>query len=1157
MLPVVVAGIVIGASVVAYLYDRMTDEEEALQEELRGRNAELRTRYSASVDDDRRRRTIKTKQLASEMAATRSEYCLRFRERVSTPLQEFQKLAATLKVSLGDPTISPYRRNALRLLQARLEDTANRLEAYRNYCDWYLKQQEWLAEHGRFEALVCFSDPSVRLPEDWYYSGKVAVASVTELDHVRNVYGQMLELLQEREGSVYSDATQRALMLQYPDQEAVPVQLLAQNNPHFFKACILRGSLYVEHVLEQLPCTGIVRQAKRHDMYGDGYTVQCHPGFCTVDKQQGLNSGLSAFLPRSESSFPGKRYFPGDKIDVFLHYYDLLLSNGNTTLTQHRESLDVGGKSNGSAPVFLHADATKHDLYPLIEEAAQGAVWCLLSCVERQDRFCVTLQIGAWQIEAEASSADSQLQLVDSARTSISSVELDELPFTVRLIDRRFRDHVFCDALRFQEFLQFCRQQTRYGEDVPGRKAAGEFFSRWSKVTDYLLEENGYETFWLTPHRDPEDGQWDCLCATELRSELQRLIEKAFFKPKLFLEERYMSTAGERWLRIGELNGLPESLEKGLFRLSHAGIRRPGKNDRYERIETMPLRLRFPRSGEIANLGRQREALQAFMSGRLQNPVLQQILIMPASYVPQPDPVWEARVHQGLQWQDKNWQDPCKAAVAKRIVGEALTESNLYLIQGPPGTGKTTCIVELLYQIFAAAPESRVLVVSQQNTAVDNALDRYLVRYPDRRKNVVRMGGDASKVQASLRPNITDTILSDYLISRQQEYSRSAALHMDARAAWVQDWIESMYSLGADGRPRFDEELTELLVNDYPLVGATCVGMASRRHGADRLVFDVCIMDEAGRSTVPEMLIPLMRSRKAIIIGDHFQLPPSIAAELREADAREILPFLNEAFLKTSFFEQLYTNLPDGCRGMLREQYRMVEPIGDLVADLFYTNQGERRLTNGEVHDRQKFLDPDHPLRWVDVPRGRQTKEKGKGHSLLNEEEAKAILHYLQVALVSLVKCKEDEGNAFRKKTMAIITPYSAQKRSIAALLADLAVTDARLHDVMSIEVDTVDSFQGSEADIVLYSTVRTHGDISFLLDRQRLNVTCSRARENLVFFGASGFLCDRESRGKQPLFSTIIDRATFIASCPPHKSEVRHRNTAQRTEKVSIKSNS
>jgi len=1136
MLPVVIAGVVITFTVAAYLFDKQTEEEEALQDELRGRNEALRKQYKVALGDDARKQAIKRRRLAEALAGTRREYCLRYRQRVDEPLQEFRELGASLRANLADPTISPYRRNSLRLLRARLEDTESRLNAYRNYCDWYVAQQEWLAERGRYDDLIDFPEPTVRLPVDWFYGGKVALASVTELDRFRNNYGQTLELLTERTGDRYSDAAQRTLMMQYPDQDAIPVQLMAQRNPRYFKACIFRGALYVEHILEKLPCTAIVRQRKRHEALGDGYVVQCFPGFCTVGRQQGLNSGLAAFLPRSESSFPGKHYLPGEKIEVYLHYYDLLLSGGSTTVTQQRESLEMGAKGSGSAPIFLHADGGEHDLYPLIHEADQGAIWQLRAYSEREDRAFITLQLGAWQIETEAGREDSQLRVVAIARASIDSIELDELPFAVRLIERQFKEHVFCDALKFHEFLQFCSQQARYGEDVARRKAAGDFFSRWSRVTDYLLEESGYQTFMLASDREPEDGQWDCFCETDLKSDLRRLIEKTPFKPQLYLEELYMSAAGERWLRIGELSGVPESIGKGAFRLSHRGIQRPTPGQHYQRLEPMQLRLRYPLGGELANLGRQREALQAFMGGRLQNPALQQILMMPASYVPQPEPFWERRVLEGLQWQDENWQDPGKATAAKRIVEAALTESNLYLIQGPPGTGKTTCIVELLHQIFAANPQSRVLVVSQQNTAVDNALDRYLDRYPDRRKSVVRMGGDTSKVQASLHPNMTETILSEYLVDRQQDYSRSAALHMDARAAWIRDWIESVYRPGTGERPQFDDELTELLINDYPLVGATCVGMASRRYGTDRLVFDICIMDEGGRSTVPEMLIPLMRSRKAIIIGDHFQLPPSVAAKLREADARETLPFLEETFLKTSFFEQLYNNLPTGCRGMLREQFRMVAPIGDLVADLFYTERGERRLANGKTHDREKFLDPGHPLRWHDVPGGRQEKENGVGPSLWNTEEADAILHYLKTALLHLAKCKKREGRKFKKKTVAVITPYGAQKRLITGKLAALSAADAQLSDVMSIEVDTVDSFQGSEADIVLYSTVRTHGDISFLLDRQRLNVACSRARENLVFFGASQFLRDRESRSKQFLFSRIVERAAF--SKPPQKQQ-------------------
>ena len=140
MLPVVIAGVVITFTVAAYLFDKQTEEEEALQDELRGRNEALRKQYNVALGDDARKLAIKRRRLAEALAGTRREYCLRYRHRVDEPLQEFRELGATLMANLADPTISPYRRNSLRLLRARLEDTESRLNAYRNYCDWYVGQ---------------------------------------------------------------------------------------------------------------------------------------------------------------------------------------------------------------------------------------------------------------------------------------------------------------------------------------------------------------------------------------------------------------------------------------------------------------------------------------------------------------------------------------------------------------------------------------------------------------------------------------------------------------------------------------------------------------------------------------------------------------------------------------------------------------------------------------------------------------------------------------------------------------------------------------------------------------------------------------------------------------------------------------------------------
>lgn len=75
---------------------------------------------------------------------------------------------------------------------------------------------------------------------------------------------------------------------------------------------------------------------------------------------------------------------------------------------------------------------------------------------------------------------------------------------------------------------------------------------------------------------------------------------------------------------------------------------------------------------------------------------------------------------------------------------------------------------------------------------------------------------------------------------------------------------------------------------------------------------------------------------------------------------------------------------------------------------------------------------------------------------------------------------------------------------------------------LMSLKIDTVDAFQGEEADIIIYSTVKTCGNLSFLLDSKRLNVAISRAKENLIFVGKKSFFENLRSDEKN-IFSAIL----------------------------------
>ena len=354
MWPVILMSL--GAAALAFYLDSETESEERYHAELRRSNEDLRARINQAMREQAAPRDIA--RLARELSCERAVAMESYLGRLNSVDGEFSALRAQLREDLTDATISPFRRNSLQLLQARLDDACNRLEAYRLYGSWYLERQKQLLDRGRYAELLDLGVPGSRLPEDWFYSGKLGLIEVPEIGE-RNHYGQVLQLLEDKQGEHYSDAVQRALLLQHPDQDAIPVQLLASKNPRYFKACLLRGALYVEHIQQRRPCLGIVTRSTGSGARGEGYEVRCFPSFCTVNGQLALTSGVRAFLPLSESAFPGKRYHAGERLEVLLHHHGLLLQ-GAVTLTQQAESLDQGSSSTAhqanssqvSAPVW-------------------------------------------------------------------------------------------------------------------------------------------------------------------------------------------------------------------------------------------------------------------------------------------------------------------------------------------------------------------------------------------------------------------------------------------------------------------------------------------------------------------------------------------------------------------------------------------------------------------------------------------------------------------------------------------------------------------------------------------------------------------------------------------------------------------------------------
>jgi superfamily I DNA and/or RNA helicase len=287
--------------------------------------------------------------------------------------------------------------------------------------------------------------------------------------------------------------------------------------------------------------------------------------------------------------------------------------------------------------------------------------------------------------------------------------------------------------------------------------------------------------------------------------------------------------------------------------------------------------------------------------------------------------------------------------------------------------------------------------------------------------------------------------------------------------------------------------------------------------GMGDVIYDMCIVDEASKATATEILVPMSRSRKWVLVGDPAQLPPFFEDEsitrLDEFDETEVRQTLLDRFLK---------DLPEHSVAVLTNQHRMVKPIGDLISEAFY----ERKLNSPKI--RPDVTLPGafpKPVTWLSTADISDAREFRRGQSYRNDAECRII----RDALVQI------DFLARKRKAVydvAIIAGYVAQVKAIQDIIRD------RLHEWSGLKItcSTVDAFQGSEAEICIYSVTRSNpeGKLSFLREKPRLNVALSRGRSALIIVGDDNFC--RSIVGDNP-FRKVLD---FFEAHPEH-CERRH----------------
>jgi AAA domain len=331
------------------------------------------------------------------------------------------------------------------------------------------------------------------------------------------------------------------------------------------------------------------------------------------------------------------------------------------------------------------------------------------------------------------------------------------------------------------------------------------------------------------------------------------------------------------------------------------------------------------------------------------------------------------------------------------------------------------------------------------------------------------------------------------------------------RAALLQEWR------GRVGES--EQDLQRELVRYADVVAATCIGTATTTLLAE-LQFDLAIVDEAGQISLPNLLVPLVRARRSVLVGDHHQLPPFLDEDVRQwtetlAGSRELRP--EEAaeigdLLRKSAFEQLYGSVGEDHRVMLTVQRRMPEALAQFVSRAFYDNV-LRTDHPGTIGD-PIFGSPIAMVDTADRPASERAERPGPGsedwnrHGYVNPLEANLIASLIP----RYTRCYRD---------WAVIVPYRAQADLIGKLLIELLGDARHTRD----NVGTVDSFQGGERDLIVYGFTRSNhqGNIGFLKELRRLNVAITRARQQLVLVGDTTTLRQARDQGFAALMHDLV----------------------------------
>ena len=408
------------------------------------------------------------------------------------------------------------------------------------------------------------------------------------------------------------------------------------------------------------------------------------------------------------------------------------------------------------------------------------------------------------------------------------------------------------------------------------------------------------------------------------------------------------------------------------------------------------------------------------------------------------------------------------------------------LVHGPFGTGKSQLLVSMLHLIMklretrGGLSNARVLVCSHTNIAVDRVCIGLMQSSMDTFLRV----GPVRKIHHSL--------LSYSLHASDSKSHASALSELKDMAKGANGEVLEKLKIEIAAIEKGADRKRKKLFKTCPIVGVTCVSTALEV--LQDQTFDILVLDEASQLTEPLSLAPMIRSKCKYVIaaGDPNQLPPVVCSP-EKVQGENVNGLVRPLFVRLVGLG----HVPH----LLKTQYRCHPHISSISNKFFYDNKLEDGIS---MEDRKSLISSvPSSVAIIDVPFGLE----GYSHrSIYNDAEARSV--------ASMTKVLVDQG--IPTVDIGIIAFYKAHvdclRSHVRAALQE--------QDADSLQIATVDSFQGAEKNVIILSTATTKPS-SFAGDACRLNVAITRAKRHLLLAGNIHAL----AKGI-PVFDFMLSRA-------------------------------